>query len=1355
MKKALVTFGLCFILFCTGIYLVNPPKAKSPATAAASSWDDWAHLPDPGGSGIGTESSPFIIRNATDLSNRLPTASNAAQNQHFILMSDITLSGDWNPRFLTSGSVFDGNNYRISGLRIRQAAATSAGRSNRGFFNTAAGTVKNLIFVNPDVNSAGNFIAVVAATVPVASSVARFNRVFVEGGSVSGTTSVGGIVGQLSDNANAITYFENCFNSANITASGAGHAGGMLGRSGSSGGTSSTGTELYVSHCGNEGSITANSTNSDTASGVGGIVGCIDGGPTTVKFSYNTGTVTGHAGIVGLVRVDSGKVSISNCFNDAGILNGNNMTANSRSTSTRYRAAIVVRANANTEIWAENNWYNTRLFSGHAYARGHTPDAGTSIVGGDILEPGRFTDIAGQGAVGSLDISAQDGKEALLDFLNTGSEIGTGFAIISGQIRLLSLTRTRTITFLPMGAPGNAFQRHLSPDDLDDFVLPTVGETRIGHRFGFMFDGWKYNGNTYTVGFNFPLSSTSPMNIEFEAVWSKIDYTVIFHESPTALLVGASIPPVFNIGQGGLSLAASNWDLLNRPVWMIKKAGTEFPAGNDASWVPLSNANGFPFSQKVLEDADGIAFLTNYADTNNNVMIKLVSHNSINSHLINVTSENEDGGTFGFTLTGSNSVIQVSLSFGYFSISNTSTIDKLHIETKNDYYEFVRIEVEPVTGSPFTLSTPDANGFLYGDFSGLVTGAQIHVVFAKIPFKLDIITNLVTEQYPKPEVPATLLNNRSLANVLVDESTNIFVEAKQESFSGLNAFRFIGFKISTAEGEFVPIPFTTTTENYGELFTVINSTEWVDAGWLDNYLYEDKNLGKIVRIIAEYIPLYRVIIGGGDVLSVDGTIVSVGGTFDVIYSYYDAVDAITVWPLDNTFFVPEGSTINIETRTNIFFENAATDSSFFYHLTRFDGLFDGERVYTMGDSTIATLYVNTIRTVNPVFTPRPFNVTFEARDSNGKTIPNVSPRDFSIVKVSPEHAAQLRIGDIFTAQAPNLPALSGYRFEGFSVIGITDYLPSNFHIDSENFFLDNLNSHTLNVLITARYTNLFDLKVGVASGSIDMGQVKVYKGAEKPENLVYDGSGRDSNGNLPLLGQFEQSETFIIVAVPSHGFEFASFSGIYADGTENHDAGNKLIIEITEIRTITANFRALPITINEKLTKKGWGTTSAEIEDQLFAGGKIYIFANPGFGSEVKSWSINGVNIKKLGNVERFDNMIEVTLTSEWLYENRNSDELKSHVKFGFTLTFVLLVIVPSILIPLLGLAFLAYFLNLQRKKKIIKAALLADKRARAGFNQHSLVVDAREGNAIGGVSDEAVKAVMKAKKKKKDKNKN
>lgn len=1344
MKKALLILGLCFVLFCTGIHLIYPPEAKSPAAVTASSWDDWSHLPDPGGSGLGTEVSPFIIRNATDLSNRLATASTAAQNQHFILMSDITLSGDWNPRFLTAGSVFDGNNYQISGLRIRQAAATTAGRSNRGFFASVAGTVKNVIFVNPDVNSAGNNVAVVAAAVTLpANRTALFNRVFVEGGSVSGSTSVGGIVGQLSDNATAITYIEKCFNSADITASGAGHAGGMLGRSGSSGTATSTGTELIVSHCGNEGDITASNASSNTQSGVGGIVGCIDGGPTTVKFSYNTGTVTGHAGIVGLVRVDSGKVSISNCNNDAIVRH-----------NTRLNAAIVLRANANTEIWAENNWYNTRLFSGHAYARGHTPDAGSSIVGGDILEPGRFTDISGQGAVGSLDITTQEGKEALLDFLNTGSEVGTGFAIISGQIRLLALTQTRTMTFLPMGAPGNTFQHHLSPDDLEDFVLPTVGETRIGNRFGFTFGGWKYNGTIYAEGFNFPLSSTSPMNIEFEAVWGKIDYTVIFHESPTALLVGASIPPVFNIGQGGLSLVASNWDSLDRPVWMIKKAGTEFPVDNDASWIPLSNENGFPFSQKVLENADGIAFLTNYADASNDIMIKLVSHNSINSHLINVTSENEDGGIFGFTFTGSNSVIQISLSFGHFSIPNTSTIDKLHVETKNDYYEFVRIEVEPVTGSPFTLSAPDANGFLYGDFSGLMTGAHIHVIFAKIPFKLDITTNLVTEKYPKQEVPGNLLNNRGPVNVLVDENANIFVEARQESFSGLYAFRFIGFKISTAEGEFVPVPFPTTTENYGELFAVINSNEWVDADWLDSYLYEDKDLGKIVRIIAEYIPLYRVIIGGGDVLSVDGTIASVDGTFDVIYSYYDAVDAITVWPLYNTFFVPEGSTINIEARTNIFFENASTDSSFFYHLARFDGLLDDEQVYTMGDSVMATLSVNTTRTVNPVFTPRPFNVTFEARDSNGKTIPNVSSRDFSIIKTSPEHAAQLRIGDIFTAKTPeNLLALSGYRFEGFTVIGIAGYLPSNFHIESEDFFLDNMNSRTLNVLITARYTNLFELKAGVASGSIDMGKIKVYQTEEKPENLVYEGSGRNINSELQLLGQFEQSETFVIIAIPSHGFEFASFSGTYNNGTENPDAENRLTIRITEIRTITANFRALPITINEKLTKKGWGTTSADVEEQLFAGGKIYIFANPGFGSEVKSWSINGVNIKKLGNVERFDNMIEVTLTSDWLFEN--GDELKSHVRFGFTLTFILLVIVPSILIPLLGFAFLAYFLNLQRKKKIIKAALLADKRARAGFNQHSLVVDAREGRAIGGVSDEAVEAAMKEKKKKKKKHKN
>lgn len=1346
MKKALLVFGLCFLLFCTGLCLASPPKVDSPVSAS-SPWDIWGNLPDPGGAGLGTETSPYIIRNATDISNRLPTSSAAAQNQHYILMSDITLSGEWTPRFLTLGSVFDGNNYRISGLVIRQASGTASGRANnRGFFDNVSGTVKNITFVKPDVNSAGSNIAVVAAnvsfatTVPLDSRVAKFSRVFIERaadlskGSVSGNLQVGGIIGQIADNTK-MTIVESCFNSANINASGAGHAGGIVARSGNlTKASTDIGTELYVTHCGNEGSITANSTTSNTDNGVGGIVGCVDGGPTTVILSYNTGTIVGHAGIIGLVRVDTGKVSISNCYNDAQILTGT-----STSARNRLRAAIVLRANANTEIWAENNWYNTDKTDRLAYARGHTPNAGGDITGGDILPPIPFTDNY---------IAANPG--ALADALNTGSgdETGLGFGLISGQIKLLALTRTRIITFLPMGAPGAACQRHLSPDD-PSYDLLSLSETKIGDRFGFDFIGWRHNGTLYSEGFPFPIQHESPLNIEFEAVWNAIDYKIVFHESSTALFVGATTPLTFNIDQSGLMLAASNWVSLNRPIWMIKKAGTQFPENDEASWIPLSNENNFQFSDKVQESADGMAFLTAYADNSNTLMIKLVSYDSTNSHLIEVTTERDffEAGMFGYTLDNDqDSIIEVNLSFGHFIFSDERTITKLYIATANDYYEFVRIDVVLAGGQSFSLENP-VDGFLQDSrLANLKTDSSLHVVFKKIPFKFKFTPTVVSKQNPKSEVPSIWKRNDSSAmEYVVDDNARIFVEARKELYSGLNAFRFADFKIwNVIEDEYVPLWLWPTTDDTGlDLYMVIDSFIAIDSAWLDTYSSKG-----VVLIIAEYIPLYRITIGSGDILAVDGSLTSIDDTLDVIYSYYDAVDAITVWPSDNTFFVPESSTICIETNTSIFFANGTTDLSFFYQLSHFDNLPSGGHVIRMAGNTIASFEANSTLAVTPVFTPRPFEVTFEAKDSDGKTIPNVASGNFGIIKVSPQDEGNLRIGDIFTALEPqNLPALSGYRFEGFTAIGVAGYLTQNHLIESAEFFINNIKPSNNKVLITARYTQLFELKAGVSGDSINMGVVKVYKGSEIHANLVYEGSGRDSNGMLLLHGRFERTN-FIITAVPSYGFEFVSFGGTYDDGSENPDATHRISITVTEIRTITAHFRALPVSINENLTKQGWGTTSADIDEELLAGEKIYIFANPGLGSEVKKWTINKVIIEDLPNIQRFGNMIEVTLTSEWL--SQYGDMMNSHISFGFTWQFILFAIGPAVLIPLLAMTFLVYYLNLQRKKKIIKAALLADKQARAGFNQHILLSDVREGKAIGGVSDADVKSAIEAKKEKK-----
>ena len=105
-------------------------------------------------------------------------------------------------------------------------------------------------------------------------------------------------------------------------------------------------------------------------------------------------------------------------------------------------------------------------------------------------------------------------------------------------------------------------------------------------------------------------------------------------------------------------------------------------------------------------------------------------------------------------------------------------------------------------------------------------------------------------------------------------------------------------------------------------------------------------------------------------------------------------------------------------------------------------------------------------------------------------------------------------------------------------------------------------------------------------------------------------------------------------------------------------------------------------------------------------------------------------------------------MTSEWL--QKYPDKLESVIEFGLTTEFMLFVLLPLGIIILLGIAFLIYYLNLQRKKRIIKASLLADKRARAGFTQHNLVSDVREGRAVGGVSDDAIKRAMDAEKEKK-----
>ena len=252
-------------------------------------------------SGDGTKENPYLISNAADFAyfSNLVSEENTLEGKHFKLTSSIDLNNQ-NIMINDFAGVFDGNNCSIKGVNVSNSTEET------GLFKCLVygGTIKNLSVY----------------------------------GQVSGTTYVGGIVG------NSYGTIDNCKNYTTITHT-AKYAGGIAGR-----------TTGVIENCDNYGNITSSSV--DRKAGIVGLLnnwglisncnnfGSIYGTNTTAGIAaeiYNSNTVIINSnnygdiiatsynigGIAGL----SSAVSISNSNNYGDVTSGSECTGGIAGTS--------------------------------------------------------------------------------------------------------------------------------------------------------------------------------------------------------------------------------------------------------------------------------------------------------------------------------------------------------------------------------------------------------------------------------------------------------------------------------------------------------------------------------------------------------------------------------------------------------------------------------------------------------------------------------------------------------------------------------------------------------------------------------------------------------------------------------------------------------------------------------------------------------------------------------------------------------------------------------------------------------------------------------------------------------------
>ena len=246
--------------------------------------------------GLGTEESPYLIADASDLAAFRDlvnaTASSAAWAK---LTGDIDLAGAaWDPIAPASGYVteayagtFDGDGHTISGLSV------SATTANQGLFGVINGaTIQNLT-VKGDVRSSKGYVGGIVGKVQqgTVTNCGFFGTVTTT--ATGSTAYAGGIAGSAGNTASQTAAIQNCVSGAEVTG---GVSGGIVGY----------GKYLTLANCYNTGAISGSSR-------AGGIAGQLQNN-CKASYCYNIATVSGSGTAADICDFLYTSASLDHCY---------------------------------------------------------------------------------------------------------------------------------------------------------------------------------------------------------------------------------------------------------------------------------------------------------------------------------------------------------------------------------------------------------------------------------------------------------------------------------------------------------------------------------------------------------------------------------------------------------------------------------------------------------------------------------------------------------------------------------------------------------------------------------------------------------------------------------------------------------------------------------------------------------------------------------------------------------------------------------------------------------------------------------------------------------------------------------
>ena len=254
--------------------------------------------------GTGTEANPFQIKTAEDLNNVRNYIGNSHADKHFRLMNDVDLTvflsnysegwspiGDGNNHFT---GYFHGSGYQIKGLWINRPLNYMA------LFGTNSGIIDSLAVVVSNKNITGR--EYVGGLVALNYHYGLIFQCFATGGSISGTSYCGGLIGQ---NENGIVI--NCYATTSSSASNS-SSGGLIGNN--------TG---IVNNC----YATGSSASRECSGGLigtnwGTVNNCYASGSSSVSYYYSGGLIGFLYGgeITNCYAIGEVSCHVDNCVRD-------------------------------------------------------------------------------------------------------------------------------------------------------------------------------------------------------------------------------------------------------------------------------------------------------------------------------------------------------------------------------------------------------------------------------------------------------------------------------------------------------------------------------------------------------------------------------------------------------------------------------------------------------------------------------------------------------------------------------------------------------------------------------------------------------------------------------------------------------------------------------------------------------------------------------------------------------------------------------------------------------------------------------------------------------------------------------